>query len=187
MGFGRTRRAHFSDYLAGLCQLLRVNHVSLEVIEKVSNYIYPRSKDTICTMIKSATDNMVVPKIEEVQFVHYDELHPKAGRSQKYRLTLLDYRTKQVITDELFDSKDGATIEDFLRRNLYVHKPISIVTDLYRGYDEIFRKIFGNRVAHQFCLFHQDRKQQLEVPGIEEQMKLSHLKRWGMFGIELRF
>jgi hypothetical protein len=156
-GFWENATSAFFGLFGGLCQLLRVNHVSLDVIEKVSNYIYPRSKDSICTMITSATDNMEVPKIEDVQFVHYDEQHPKAGRSQKYRLTLLDYRTKQVIADELFDSKDGATIEDFLRRNLDTHKPIFIVTDLYRGYDEIFKKIFGNRVAHQFCLFHQSK------------------------------
>lgn len=149
-------RVFFGIY-SGFCQILRANHVSLEVIEKVSNYIIPRDKDTICTMIKSATDNMEVPKIEDVQFVHYDEQHPKAGRNQKYRLTLLDYRTKQVIADELFDSKDGATIEDFLRRNLDTNKPIFIVTDLYKGYDELFRKIFGNKVAHQFCLFHQSK------------------------------
>ncbi len=138
-------------------QLLRVNHVSLDVIEKVSRFIYPRDKDTICTMIKSATDNMQAPKIDDIEFVHYDEQHPKAGRNQKYRLTLLDYRTKQVIADELFDSKDGATIEDFLRRNLDVNKHIFIVTDLYKSYDKLFRKIFGDRVVHQFCLFHQDK------------------------------
>jgi hypothetical protein len=32
--------------------------------------------------------------------VHYDEQHPKAGRNQKYRLTLLDSVTRQVIADE---------------------------------------------------------------------------------------
>jgi hypothetical protein len=35
-----------------------------------------------------------------------------------YRLTLLDYISKQIIADELFASKDMKTVEDFLRRNL---------------------------------------------------------------------
>ena len=103
----------FFGILSNLCQILRVNSVSLEVIEKVSGFIYPRDKDTICTMIRSATDNMGIPKIGDVQCIHYDEQHPKAGRNQKYRLTLFDYRTKQVIADELVDSKDGATIHSY--------------------------------------------------------------------------
>mgnify|MGYP005619267017 CR=1 FL=1 len=85
---------------------------------------------------------------------HYDEQHPKAGRNQMYRLTLLDSISGQVIADELFDSKDADTIEAFLRRNLDTHKPIFIVTDLYRGYSEIFKRVFGNKVTHQLCLLH---------------------------------
>jgi hypothetical protein len=69
-------------------------------------------------------------------------------------LTLLDSVTRQVIADELFDSKDADTIEGFLRRNLDTHKQIFIVTDLYRGYSDVFKKVFGNKVVHQFCLLH---------------------------------
>jgi len=38
--------------------------------------------------------------------------------------------------------------------NLDPSKPIFIVTDLSRGYEEIFNRVFGNKVIHQFCLFH---------------------------------
>ena len=66
----------------------------------------------------------------------------------------MDSITRQIIADELFDSKDAATIEDFLRRNLDTQKPIFVVTDLYRGYNEIFKRVFGNKVTHQLCLLH---------------------------------
>jgi hypothetical protein len=69
-------------------------------------------------------------------------------------LTLLDSVTRQVIADELFDSKDADTIEGFLRRNLDTQKQIFIVTDLYRGYSNVFKRVFGNKVIHQFCLLH---------------------------------
>jgi hypothetical protein len=105
-------------------------------------------------MIQSAIKELEVPPVNDIRFVHYDEQHPKAGRNQKYRLTLLDSLTRQVIADELFDSKDAATIEDFLRRNLDTQKPIFIVTDLYRGYGDIFKRVFGNNVTHQLCLLH---------------------------------
>jgi len=144
----------FFHILDLICLRMRLNHSSYEAIEDVMSLLYPRDKDTIRGMVQSAIEDQEVPKVNDIQFVHYDEQHPKAGRSQKYRLTLLDSLSRQVIADELFDSKDSATIEDFLRRNLNPNQPIFIVTDLYRGYDEIFERVFGNRVTHQLCLLH---------------------------------
>ena len=144
----------FFDILTGICLRLRLNHVSYELIEEIMNFIYPRDKDTIRNMVQSTIEELKVPAVQNIQFVHYDEQHPKAGRSQMYRLTLMDSISRQVIADELFDSKDGDTIEDFLRRNLDTYKPIFVVTDLYRGYSEIFKRVFGKKVTHQLCLLH---------------------------------
>ena len=66
--------------------------------------------------------------------VQHDEQHPKKGRTQKFRLTLLNYRTKQPIADELFDNKDDETIEAFLRKHLDTEKEIVIITDCDRRY-----------------------------------------------------
>jgi hypothetical protein len=118
------------------------------------DYLYPRDKDTIRNMVQCAIMAKDVPSVKDIRFVHYDEQHPKAGRNQKYRLTLLDSVTRQVIAEELFDSKDSGTIESFLRRNLDTHKQIFIVTDLYRGYSDVFKRVFGDKVIHQFCLLH---------------------------------
>ena len=144
----------FFDVLTEICLRLRLNHASYELIEEIMSFIYPRDKDTVRIMVQSAIDKLEVPPVKDIQFVHYDEQHPKAGRNQKYRLTLLDSISKLVIADELFDSKDADTIEDFLRRNLDTHKPVFIITDLYRGYSEIFKRVFGNKVTHQLCLLH---------------------------------
>jgi hypothetical protein len=105
-------------------------------------------------MVRCAIEDLDVPSVKDIQIVHYDEQHPKAGRNQKFRLTLLDGVTRMVIAEELFDSKDADTIEGFLRRNLDTSKPVFIVTDLYRGYSDLFKKVFGNKVTHQLCLLH---------------------------------
>jgi hypothetical protein len=147
-------KTNFFGIITEICTRLRLNHVSYEVIESVMSYLYPRDKDTIRNMIQCAIEEMEVPSVKNIQFVHYDEQHPKAGRNQKYRLTLLDSATRQVIAEGLFDSKDSSTIENFLRRNLDTHKQIFIVTDLYRGYSDVFKRVFGNKVIHQFCLLH---------------------------------
>jgi transposase-like protein len=153
-GFWIQLNENFFDIITKISTLLRLNHVSYESIESVMRYIYPRDKDTIRNMVQCANEKISVPPVNNIQFVHYDEQHPKAGRSQKYRLTLLDSPTGQVIAEELFDSKDSNTIESFLRRNLDTQNQIFIVTDLYRGYSDIFKRVFGNRVIHQFCLLH---------------------------------
>ena len=147
-------KADFFGIVTEICTRLRLNHVSYEVIESIMGYLYPRDKDTIRNMVQCAIEETDVPSVKNIQFVHYDEQHPKAGRNQKYRLTLLDSVTRQVIADELFDSKDADTIEGFLRRNLDTQKQIFIVTDLYRGYSNVFKRVFGNKVIHQFCLLH---------------------------------
>ena len=147
-------KADFLGIITEICTRLRLNHVSYEVIESIMGYLYPRDKDTIRNMVQCAIDEMDIPPVKNIQFVHYDEQHPKAGRNQKYRLTFFDSVTRQVIADELYDSKDADTIESFLRRNLDTQKQIFIVTDLYRGYSDIFKRVFGNKVIHQFCLLH---------------------------------
>jgi hypothetical protein len=152
--FWNNLKTGFFDILTEICLRLRLNHASYELIEEIMSFIYPRDKDTIRNVVQSAIEELKVPAVKDIQFVHYDEQHPKAGRNQKYRLTLLDSISRQVIADELFDSKDADTIEDFLRRNLDTHKPIFIITDLYRGYSNIFKRVFGNKVTHQLCLFH---------------------------------
>ena len=152
--FWNNLKTRFFDILTEICMRLRLNHVSFEAIEEIMGFLYPRDKDTIRTMVQSAIEKVKVPAVQNIQFVHYDEQYPKAGRNQKYRLTLLDSPSRQAIADELFDSKDANTIEEFLRRNLNTHKPVFIVTDLYRGYSEIFKKVFGNKVTHQLCLLH---------------------------------
>ena len=113
--FWTNLKTGFFDILTEICLRLRHNHVSYELIEDVMSLLYPRDKDTIRNMVRSAIENLEVPPVNgtQLRFVHYDEQHPKAGRNQKYRLTLLDSLTIQVIADELFDSKDAATIEDF--------------------------------------------------------------------------
>jgi hypothetical protein len=147
-------KKQFFNILIDISLRLRLSHVSYEEIESVMNLLYPRDKDTIRNMVQCAIKDIQVPPIKDIQVVHYDEQHPKAGRNQKYRLTLIDGVTKQVIAEELCDSKDSDTVEGFFRRNLDTQKPVFLVTDLYRGYSELFKKIFGNNLTHQLCLFH---------------------------------
>ena len=104
----------FSDLLGEVYQVLRLNHVSYSAISDIMHLIFPQSKSTVFRGFNHVMYNTEVPPLEDVLIVHYDEQFPKEGRSQKYRLTLLDAKTKRPLADELFDKKDPEIVEQFL-------------------------------------------------------------------------
>ena len=144
----------FTNLMKDLYQVLRLNHVAYNAISKIMSFIFPQSKSTIFREFNRAMENTKIPSLENVMIVHYDEQFPKKGRTQKYRLTLLDAKTKRPVADELFDKKDPETIKQFLLANLDTSKPIYIVTDFYSSYPPILKEVFGDRLIHQYCLLH---------------------------------
>lgn len=97
----------FFDTLEELYQLLRLNHVSYEAISQIAQIIFPQSKSTVFRKFNIGIENVEIPPLENVLIVHYDEQFPKKGRSQKYRLTILDAITKRPLAEGLFDKKNS--------------------------------------------------------------------------------
>ena len=133
--------------------LLRDNDVSWKGCSDLMSFIMPCSKDKLKYLFDKSIEQFEYEQ-DNYLIVNYDEQHPKRGRNQKFRLTLLNYQTKNVIADELFNNKDNETIELFLRNNLDVTKKLVIITDCDRSYPQIFKKVWGNKLVHQKCLLH---------------------------------
>jgi hypothetical protein len=144
---------YWQKTITSLILTLRDSHVAWEVISKIMGFLIPFSKGKAAYMFNNRMDKFVYCN-EYCLIVNYDEQHPKRGRMQKFRLTLLNFATKEPIAEGLFDDKDDATIEAFLREHLDVEKRIVIITDCDRRYPKIFRKIWGSKVIHQKCLLH---------------------------------
>jgi hypothetical protein len=151
-------KLEISKILAGLYQVLRNHDVSYEGISDVMNYLIPQSSDTICRRFSDSVASVQLPKASPIQVIHYDEQHPKAGRSQKYRLTLLNGATHEVIAEEVSDNKSQEAIKPFFKNNLkeIINKstPIFIVTDQGKGYAELIKDVFNGHAIHQYCIFH---------------------------------
>ena len=174
--FWKNLTDEFFSHLKDLTQVLRRHHLSYEGMSEVFSFIYPRSKETSRTLFTKSMSH--IPSLElkweeasplselnyethetstgstDILIVHYDEQHPKEGRSQKFRLTLLNGRTKKPIADELLDSKGPEVIKAFLARYLDPTQPVFIVTDFFRTYPAIFEEFFVNGFYHQKCLLH---------------------------------
>jgi len=154
--FWQGLKEEFFGVLDLFYQRARVHHVSYQGISELLELIFPRGKDTVYRAFNETVGSTVIPPVEDIQIVHYDEQHPKKGRTKKYRLTLLDVAGK-VIAEELLDKKDPDTIKGFLGRHLDPDKPTFIVTDLYPSYPEAFEDFFGDNLIHQFCLMHMNK------------------------------
>lgn len=138
-------------------QLLRYHNVSYDRISAIMDFILPRSRSTVFRGFNKQMDQENIPKLENVRIVHYDEQHPKEGRCQKYRLTLLDTKTQRPLADELFDDKSSETIKKFLQDNLDTSEPVFIVTDFDPRDPKVLKEVFGDKLIHQYCLMHLDK------------------------------
>lgn len=140
--------------LGQIYQMLRLNHVSYQAISDIMDLIFSRSKGTVFREFNKMMEDVEIPQLKNVYIVHYDEQFPKEGRCQKFRLTILDAKTKQKIADELFDDKNPETIKQFLISKLDTSEPIFIVTDFGTSYPKVLKEVFGDKLLHQYCLLH---------------------------------
>ena len=67
-----------------------LDHVSYEGISALMEVIFPRGKDTILRAFNDSVEETDFPVLENFNIIRYGEQYPKRGRTQKYRLTLLD-------------------------------------------------------------------------------------------------
>jgi len=152
--FWENLTGEFFGLLADLTQVLRRHHLSYEGMSEVLSFIHPRSKETSRALFINRMNQIEFPEQRDILIVHYDEQHPKKGRTQMFRLTLLNGSTKEPIADELVDSKSPETIKAFLVRHLDPTQPVFIVTDFFRTYPAVFEEFFVNGFYHQKCLLH---------------------------------
>jgi hypothetical protein len=156
--FWENLKSDINRTLSGISQVLRNNDVSFECISDVMSYLIPQSRDTVSRHFSDSVANFELPEPSPIQFIHYDEQHPKARRSQKFRLTLLNGSSHEVIAELLSDNKSQEVIKSFFKNNLKEiidrSTPVFVVTDMSNGYAELIADIFNGNAIHQFCLFH---------------------------------
>lgn len=151
--FWKNLLSQWKELITKLIMTLRDTNVSWDVVSKIMNFIIPFGKTKAMYLFNEKIKQFEYPQ-KNYLIVNYDEQHPKKGRMQKFRLTLLNYETKIPIADCLFDNKNENTIKAFLQEHLDTNKKLVIITDCDRRYPKIFKKLWGNKLIHQKCLLH---------------------------------
>ena len=152
--FWEDLKDEFFEVLVHLTKILKDNNVSFQVISDVCALIYPRSRETVRLQFTKSIDEIEIPAETNFIAIHYDEQHPRKGRCQQFRLTLLDSSSRKPIADERFDDKSTETIEKFWAKYIDPEKPFYIVTDFDNRYPGMFERFFTNGYYHQLCLLH---------------------------------
>jgi len=147
-------KREFFNQLRRIYRVFKNNNVSYQAISDIIKLIFLQSKSSVFRGFIESMEEVEIPESGKAYIIHYDEQFPKKGRCQKFRLTLLDAKTKKPIAEELFEDKNSETIKQFLMSNLDINEPIYIVTDFGTSYPKILNEIFGNKLLHQYCLFH---------------------------------
>ena len=151
--FWKKLLSQWKEMITKFIMTLRDADVSWDVISKLMNFIIPFGKTKAMYLFNERIEQFEYPQ-DNYLIVNYDEQHPKKGRAQKFRLTLLNYKTKVPIADCLFDNKNEETIKMFLQEHLDTEKELIIITDCDRRYPRIFKDLWGSKLIHQKCLLH---------------------------------
>lgn len=151
--FWKKLLSQWKGMITNLILTLRDADVSWDIVSKIMKFIIPCSKGKVMTLFNNRIEQFEYPQ-DNFLIVNYDEQHPKKGRMQKFRLTLLNYETKVPIAEGLFDNKNEETIKKFLQEHLDTEKELIIITDCDRRYPKIFKDLWGNKLIHQKCLLH---------------------------------
>lgn len=151
--FWKKLLSQWKEIMTNLILTLRDADVSWDVVSKIMRFIIPCSKGKAMCMFNNKIEQFDYPQ-DNYLIVNYDEQHPKKGRMQKFRLTLLNYKTKVPIAEGLFNNKEEETIKKFLQEHLDTEKELVIITDCDRRYPNIFKELWGKKLIHQKCLLH---------------------------------
>jgi len=151
--FWKKLLSQWKELITNFIMMLRDADVSWDIVSKIMKFIIPFGKTKAMYLFNERIEQFEYPQ-DNYLIVNYDEQHPKKGRTQKFRLTLLNYETKVPIAEGLFDNKDEETIKKFLQEHLDISKELVIITDCDRRYPKIFKDLWENKIIHQKCLLH---------------------------------
>lgn len=159
IGFWVKQKEAIMDLMGEFLMCLKNGGNSFRRMSQITGYIFPYKKSSLYNQfsnIVALTES--IPSIIQgkVAILNFDEEYLKICGKWRYRLTLLNNETKLPIAEKIVKNLTNQVISDFIRLNFdpESYDKIFVVTDLKPGYAKIFQSLFGDKLIHQYCLFH---------------------------------
>ena len=159
ISFWSEQKRAIKELMGELLMCLKNGGNSYRRMAQISNFILPFEKSSLYTQFSDIVEiTEFSPSIasENIAILNFDEEYLKISGKWRYRLTLLNYETKVPIAEKVVKNLTNDTISDFIKTNFNPepYDKIFVVTDLKPGYKEILETLFGDKLIHQYCLFH---------------------------------
>lgn len=146
--------SNFMKTITNMILKMRSGYLSFECIAETLESIVKLSTDTVRRIFERTVDDTEINIETDFELLHYDEQHPKKNRTDKYRLSLLDGKTRLMIAEEFHDELNKDAVKDFLDRHLPKGKIMFIVTDHLPWYNDLIEEIRPGCLIHQHCILH---------------------------------
>jgi len=105
--------------------------------------------------VETSFPDLDILKDKDLQgFNGYDEQYIKVDGIRYYRIVIFNLDTNEVIYQELVKKLTSDKLEEILRDLFGQNKPKGFVFDMRTMYVNVFRRVFGNDVKLQYCIFH---------------------------------
>ncbi|WP_146199853.1 hypothetical protein ACKUB1_01500 [Methanospirillum stamsii] len=159
VSFWKEQNGLITEVMGKLLMCLKNSGDSYRRMAQISGFILPFKKSTMFSKFSEIVElTESTPSIPQgkIAILNFDEEYLKIAGKWRYRLTLLNYKTKIPIAEKVVKNLTNEIIRDFLKSsfNPAPYEKIFVVTDLKPGYKEILKSLFGEKLIHQYCIFH---------------------------------
>ena len=136
----------------------KAEYINLHYRTKISRQTIYNANNTLIDQILHQKEQKLSEKIKKLNIKSsgiycYDEEFIKINKSIYVRMTIIDYKTKIIINDQIIPKNQfqQKTIQKFLKESLKGLKINTIITDGYKVYEDIIKDLGAK---HQKCVFH---------------------------------
>lgn len=159
INFWIEQKSLISQVMGKLLIYLKNGGCGFRRMEAISQFILPFGKTSLFNQFKKIvefTEYKSPEHIGKLIILNFDEQYIKICGKWRYRLTLLNYKTRLPIAEKVVKKLTNEVIMNFIKSNFdpTPYDIIYVVTDLKPSYKEIFKSLYGEKLIHQYCLFH---------------------------------
>ena len=130
----------------------KAEYINLHYGTKISRQTIYNANNTLIDQLLHQKEQKILKEIKKLNIKSsgiycYDEEFIKINKNVYVRMTIIDYKTKIIINDQIIPKNQfqQKTIKKFLKESLKGLKINTIITDGYKAYEDIIKDLGANK------------------------------------------